>query len=149
MTIIPTGALDIVREQFRTHIYNVLTPVKKIIANTNNDENPGYAASEGNTLAEYTGFYCSYFNILSGKTDRVFKERDSLEQFEQFGLIDKDAYIIQYISGISLTPVNIGDPARTSDFLVDEQIHIDNNWWIVRKVIPDSEGVQHTVFVVK
>lgn len=150
MTVITNpDTLIVMRENYRTHIHNVLTPVKKIISTPSNDANPGYESSAGITLSEYTNFYCSYFNVLSGKTDRVFKEREPLEQLEQFGLMNRDVYIIQYVSGLDLTIITGGDPPKTSDFVVDEQIFVDNQWWIVRKVIPDSEGIQHTVFVVK
>lgn len=149
MTLLPYGVRDTMRNTYRLRIHNQLTPVKKIISTSENNVNPNYEPSSENVLALYTDFYCSYYNVLSGKTDRVFNERDPLEQLPQFGLVADDVYIVQYVVGLDLTPDVPGDPAKTSDMEIGEQIYIDGQWWLVRKVINDSEGIQSTLFVIK
>jgi len=153
MPIIPAQIL----EKLRTHVFpkyliNTTTSVKKILSYTTETSNPHYPSSKVPVFTEYNNFVCSIINMLSGKVNRLFGEREMSELIAELGIVGNEAYVIQYVSDQELVP------GVYNNLILDEQILIEletcdsgacDNWWKVRKVIPDSEGLLHTAIVTK
>jgi len=131
-------------------MHNQTINVKKISGVTTTQKDPRYKETEQPTFDEYSDFDCSYYHMLSGKIDRMFSERDIAELTEQLGTMEQTIYAVRYISGLTLTAGVIGpEPPITNNLVLEEEVKIDAEWWKVRLVVPDSEGVQHTALVTK
>ena len=69
---------------------------------------------------------------------------------ESLGLTPDNAIVIQYVSGETLSAPTVVDATTTTNDLVEgDEILWESEWWKVKLVVPDSEGIQHTVFAVK
>ena len=150
MTILPTGVKERMRSIFAERMHNTVTSVKKISATTTDQLDPRYEETTQNTLTVYTDFGCSYYHMLSGKIDRMFAERDIAELTAQLGTLEQIMYVVRYVCDLTLSTTSpAGGPAVVNNLKLDEEVLIDGEWWKVRLVIEDSEGVQHTALLSK
>ena len=150
MTIMPVGVRNRARTILAARMHNLTTSVKKITSTTTTQKDPRYKESEQPVFTTYTDFQCSYYHMLSGKVDRMFSERDIAELTQQLGTFEQTIYAVRYISDLTLSVSSPpGGSPITNNLIIDEEVLIDSEWWKVRIVVPDSEGIQHTALVTK
>jgi len=149
MPVVPADVLANIKSIYLNQIHNTTTRLQKITGTTNVDNHPGYSVDTVNTLAVYIGFKCSIYHILSGKVNRVFKERDPANFLAELGIFTEDVYCVNFVTGQIIAKEGFPLITILADLKEDEQVEILGKWWKVRKVIPDSEGIQVQVLCVK
>ena len=149
MPVLSAGVKAGLRTSYLRAIHNSTCNVKKRIGETTANANPIFESSKTQTYREYTGFKCSYYHALSGKMNRLFDERGNPELSALLGTLSGDTYVVSYVCDLTLTAGADGYAYSPipNNLAVDEEILIKGVWYKVRVVVPDSEGIQHTVFV--
>lgn len=144
MPVLSPAAKAQYRVIFDQQIHNLVTSVHKIKTVEQTSENPYFQAPANITEFDtYNTFRCSAFDMLSGKVNRLFGERDPHELVAELGLANKRVMVVNYVPGLELAA---GVP---NNLAVGEEVQLENEWWRVQVVIPDSEGVQHTALCAK
>ena len=135
------------RSILSSRVHTTSVRVQKIVSSSDSQPNPHYEARNVDTYATYSGFMCSVFDILSGKTDRMFGVQGVQELTKELGLMDSEIRVVQYVCDLTLTDDVLAD--ITNNLEVNEKLEIDGEWWLVRNVVEDSEGTQHTALLTK
>lgn len=150
MPVLFAGQQNVLRAQYKRLIHNEVTSVKKVDVETASQPDPRFEARTTKTYKQWDDFACSMFHFLSGKTDRMIHARGLPDLVASLGLTPDNAVVVQYVSGETLSVPNPADATTTTNDLVDgDEILWKGEWWTVKLVVPDSEGIQHTVFAVK
>jgi len=147
MTILSPNQKEHLRALYLKRVHNVSTSVRKIVSSEVVQPNPHYKGKTEDTFGLYTGFLCSIYNLLSGKTNRLLGELGVAELTKELGVMEDEVRIVQYISDQTLIDNVLDD--ITNNLVLNEEVLIEAEWWLVRKVVADSEGVQHTVLLTK
>lgn len=144
MPILNPVELELMKEAYARDIHNTILSIRKFDGETTTyDENPLYKADTKNAFTEYAGFPCSVYYILSGKVNRLFDERN-VQTLKDLGLLDEDIWIVNYIQDFEfvtgiLTNLKVGDQIELTT----------DNWYEVKMVVEDSEGLQAKAIVTK
>ena len=151
MPVLTSSQKEVLREQYKRLIHNETTSVKKVSATTSVQPDPRFEARDESTLRQWDDFECSMFHFLSGKTDRMMSERGDTDLIAQLGLTPDTTVVVQYVSGETLSvPTVPGVPVTViNDLIINDEILWEGSWYNVKAVIPDSEGIQHTVLATK
>jgi hypothetical protein len=144
------------RIRFRRLIHNFVTSVRKANTVVSVQPDPRFEARNQITLLKWDDFHCSIFHFLSGKTDRLLSERGERDLVAQLGLTPETAIVVQYVcDDLLYEPDYEGDEPEVpltstiNNLTVNDEILWEGEWWKIKAVIPDSEGIQHTVFACK
>lgn len=163
MPVLSEAQRAIFRRQFKRLIHNMTTSVKKVETLTTVQPDPRFQSRTEKTLLQWDDFKCSIFHFLSGKTDRLLQERGERDLIAQLGLTPETTIVVQYVNDELLTVPNYeasygDDPAgwpipqltdTLNNLAVNDEVLWKGEWWVVKAVIPDSEGIQHTVIASK
>jgi hypothetical protein len=155
MPIFDAGQKQTARENYKQLIHNFVTSVKITTDTTPVQPDPRFTARSFKTQVKWDDFHCSIFHFLSGKTDRLLQERGMRDLIAPLGLTPDDSIVVQYVCDDLLIIPDYDDPPDvplteiSNNLSLDDEVLFNGEWWKVKVVIPDSEGIQHTVFATK
>jgi hypothetical protein len=138
--------------QYKKFIHNFTTSVRKASSSTSVQPDPRIHARDQVVLKQWDDFKCSMFHFLSGKTDRLLQERSYNDLVAQLGIVPDRAIVVQYVCDEYIrVPNPLDDPVIPvlNNLTVNDEILYSGEWFIIKTVIPDSEGIQHTAFACK
>ena len=152
MPVLSVAAKTALRTRYKRLIHNLITSVKKADTQTTVQPDPRFEGREQTTYKQWDDFHCSVFHFLSGKTDRLLQERGEHDLIAQLGLTPETTITVQYVSDdLLVVETIVSEPPRTAinNLEVNDEVLWMTEWWKVKVVIQDSEGIQHTVIACK
>lgn len=143
MTILSSQALTVQRGILKRRLHNDIYSIRKWIAGTTIDENPLFTADNADDWIEYDGFKALAVEVLSGKMNRLFEERN-LDILKDLGSVNKVVYVINYVPNQELAT---GELISLEE---NDQIELfTNDWWKILQIVPDSQGLQQQAIATK
>lgn len=95
-SIISNRRRDSLRRIYATRIHAINVPVRMWVREESKQSNPQLKPQMQAVRVEFPLFPCSYYNTLSGKIGRIFRNRNDVIQ-SAMGIIDNVSAMIEYV----------------------------------------------------